>query len=159
MSDNFPQPASPATAAPPRYPSVISNSATIHCSRCGYDLTGSTVGGVCPECGTPVSRSLDPAVGGKTSGYAVASLVLGILSIVGCMVYGLPSMVCGPLAIYFSVLGKRQVRRHEAGGSSQGLAQAGFVLGLIGTIIAALCVLLILMFILVPFLIMIVTSP
>jgi|GEM_PF-2654703 len=31
------------------------------CMRCGYDLTGLDVKGVCPECSTPVFESLDSA--------------------------------------------------------------------------------------------------
>jgi len=72
-----------------------------------------------------------------TSGYAIASLVLGVLSLVTCTIYALPPFLFSPLAIGFAIAGKRQVKRGEAGGSSQGLATAGFVTGLIGLILSA----------------------
>src|SRR5262245_34223730 len=33
--------------------------ATIRCAQCGYDLTGSTIGKECPECGLPVAASIE----------------------------------------------------------------------------------------------------
>lgn len=30
----------------------------VHCRRCGYDLRGLQLNGLCPECGTPVGRSI-----------------------------------------------------------------------------------------------------
>ncbi len=85
-----------------------------------------------------VGSGLLGAQGMPTSGKAVASLVLGILSIVGCCMGGLPGVVCGGLAVIFSRGVKTQILRGEVHPSSQGMAVAGFVCGLIGLILGAL---------------------
>ncbi len=79
---------------------------TVYCVQCGYNLTGVAIGSKCPECGRTVAPSFHSQTL-PTSGKAVASMVLGICSIFGCGLYGLPSIVCGPLAIIFSVLAKK----------------------------------------------------
>ncbi len=42
-------------AAPPTTPTTLDTS--VHCIRCGYDLVGLPINGVCPECGTFVEDS------------------------------------------------------------------------------------------------------
>ena len=71
-----------------------------------------------------------------TSGYAVASLVLGITSLVTCTCYALPPLICGPLAIIFSNVAMRDIRTGVANPSSAGLAKAGKICGLIGLLLA-----------------------
>jgi uncharacterized protein DUF4190 len=104
---------------------------SVFCVQCGYNLTGVAIGSTCPECG----RTVAPSFHGQmlpTSGKAVASMVLGICSIVGCVMYGIPSLICGPLAIIFAIMAKKQVARGEAGSSSTGMATAGLICGIIG---------------------------
>lgn len=104
---------------------------SVFCVQCGYNLTGVAIGSTCPECG----RTVAPSFHGQmlpTSGKAIASLVLGICSIVGCVFYGIPSLICGPLAIIFALMAKRQVADAKAGGSSAGMATAGLVCGIVG---------------------------
>ena len=67
-----------------------------------------------------------------TSGYAVASLVLGIASLVTCFCYGVPALICGPLAMAFSSRARNDIRAGAANPSSAGLATAGKICGLIG---------------------------
>jgi len=65
----------------------------------------------------------------KTSGNAVASLVLGILSVIGCFFFtGIPAIICGALGL--SAIGKSNGR---LGG--KGMAIAGLVTGGIGTVL------------------------
>ena len=82
-----------------------------------------------------------------TSGYAVASLVLGIASLVLCMFYGLPALICGPLALVFSNMAGKDIRAGRVNPSSAGLAKAGKICGLIGLFLGILIVLTVVLFI------------
>jgi len=102
-------------------------SASIACVRCGYDLSGSAVGGSCPECGTPVAQSIRRhSSGAQGTGSAVTCMVLGILSLVVCA-------VLGPFAVstYYTYL--RQVESGEASAEGMAMAKAGLITGWIGT--------------------------
>ncbi|MEM7626663.1 MAG: DUF4190 domain-containing protein [Planctomycetota bacterium] len=128
----------PGAAASPRAGAGLQPQA-IMCPNCYQNLTGATIGSACPECGLVVGAGVAGSLANRpTSGYAVASLVLGIVSIVGCMLYGIPALICGPLAIIFARQAKKQVLRNEVSASSQSMATAGLVCGLIGTGLAAL---------------------
>jgi len=84
-----------------------------------------------------------PPVVQKTNGKSIAALVLGILSIMIPYV----GIILGIMAIIFSSLSLKELkRRYEQG---KGLAIAGLVCGIIGTIIYGL--LIILVFLLVIF--------
>jgi len=63
----------------------------------------------------------------RTSGLAIASLVLGILTVVACMgpFAGIPAIVCGHLA-------RRDCRRDPSVGGD-GLALGGLIVGYVGT--------------------------
>jgi len=69
-----------------------------------------------------------PPYGGppRTEGLAVASLVLGIVGLVGCLV------VAPILAIVFGLQAKTKISQNPAALQGAGMAQAGFVLGIIG---------------------------
>lgn len=117
----------------------------ISCPNCYHNLTGATIGAQCPECGLVVGAGIAGSLTQKpTSGKAVAALVLGILSIMGCASYGLLSIICGPLAILFAKQARAEVMQNAVSASSQGIATAGFVCGIIGTIMGGLVVLIIL---------------
>jgi hypothetical protein len=73
----------------------------------------------------------------SSSGRATTSLILGILSLVACgLLLGIPAMVVARQA-------KREIR--ESGGriGGDGLATAGFVTGLLGTLWSVLVLLLV----------------
>lgn len=145
-----PQPATPAQAYAPAHvapgPAGVRAQA-ISCPNCQYNLTGATIGMACPECGMIVGGGLLGANNMPASGKAVASLVLGIVSILGCMFYGIPAMICGPLALIFARQAKGQAQRGEVNPSSENMAMAGFVCGLIGTIMGAVVLVIIVGFI------------
>ena len=69
----------------------------------------------------------------KTEGMAIGALVCGILSAL-CGVIGCFGLVVGPIAIVLGVVSRRRIR--ESGGLTKGdgLALAGLVLGIIGTV-------------------------
>jgi len=104
---------------------------SVFCIQCGYNLSGVAIGASCPECGRTVAPSFHSQTL-PTSGKAIASLVLGISSIVSCMFYGVPTLVCGPLAIIFARQAKGQVERGEASDASAGMATAGLICGIVG---------------------------
>ena len=63
-----------------------------------------------------------PLAGASTNGFAVASLVLGILGIVAC---GVPAV----LALVFGYKARKQIAASGGGQSGRGMATAGIVLG------------------------------
>ena len=91
--------------------------------------------------GTPGSYGSAPGYAGppsESSGRAVTSLILGIVGLVTCLgpITGIPAMI----------LGKQATREIDASGGrleGRGLATAGFVTGLIATVLGVLGILLI----------------
>jgi hypothetical protein len=71
------------------------------------------------------------AVGAKTSGLAIASLVTGILSIVACPLFGIPGLITGFTA-------RRRIRESNGEETGEGLAAAGIITSLIGLILVGL---------------------
>ena len=61
----------------------------------------------------------------RTEGLAVASLVLGIAGLVVC------PLICSVLAIVFGTQAKNKIRQNPSL-QGEGMAQAGFILGIIG---------------------------
>lgn len=116
----------------PQFANPVSPEPTsLFCIQCGYNLTGIAIGSTCPECGRVVAVSFHGHTQ-PTSGKAVASMVLGICSIPACLFYGVPAVICGILAIFFSRTAKAQQKAGQAGGSTQGMATAGLTCGIIG---------------------------
>ena len=108
----------------------------LRCVQCGYNLTGLTIGGNCPECGTPIEVSLyRPAP--PTSGMAITSLTLGILSIPSCCCIGIPSIILGLMAFGFGLGAFAQIKNGDVSQQSRGLAIAGLVTGGIGFLLGA----------------------
>lgn len=112
-------------------PNANPTATAVTCLSCGYNLTGVVVGGQCPECGTPVSPAFQSA-GQRTCGFAITSMVLGIISIPGCMCYAVPTLICGVLAIVFWKLAKTQIASGSYRPASSSMATAGLVCGLVG---------------------------
>ncbi|MEM8835330.1 MAG: DUF4190 domain-containing protein [Planctomycetota bacterium] len=125
----------------------------VFCPSCGYDLRGSPIGGVCPECRYDYSKILQITQETGSSGFAVTSLVLGILSIVGCTGYGLPGLLFGIPGWIFGHYAIRRVDEGRAPASSRGMAKAGRICSIIGVSLSALA------FAAVLFMLVIVTIP
>jgi hypothetical protein len=86
----------------------------------------------------PQPYGQQPAYGAprRTEGLAVASLVLGIAGFIVCPV------VCSVLAIIFGVQARTKIRQ-DPSLQGAGMAQAGFVLGIIGVALGAIGLLII----------------
>lgn len=104
----------------------------IPCAACGYDLRGVKIGDNCPECGATVSQY---PIRDEAAGKAVASMVLGILSIVTCMMYGLPGLICGILAMVYAKRARLAVQSGHGHPIAVSMARAGRICGLIGMIL------------------------
>jgi len=121
------------------------------CSNCEYNLVGVRIGDPCPECGKLFL--LDEA-SEQRIGSAVAALVLGMLSIVTCMFYGIPGIVCGILAIVYAKKAREAVRLGRAPAFSLDFARAGKICGWVGLALAGLFFVLIVIYMVVIFSIM-----
>ena len=74
-----------------------------------------------------------------SSGLAIASMVLGIVSLFFCLWY--IAIPCGILAIVFGVMAGNKAKMGQAGGA--GMARAGIIMGCIGLAIDAIAVILV----------------
>jgi len=91
---------------------------------------------------------LDPGVTNTNAGYvgaqksipnANAVLVLGIISIVGCFLYGLPGLVCGIIALaMFKKVKATYLSNKPMYETSFKNANAGYICAIIGTILSGL---------------------
>jgi len=84
---------------------------------------------ITPPLPAPVTAQPQPQ---KSSGYATASLVLGIASMPVCFCLGVPSIVCGILAIIFQKNALRDIQAGTVSPASAGMAKAGRICGIIG---------------------------
>ena len=116
----------------------------IPCASCGYDLRGTKLGEQCPECGTVVTQY---PVQDQSTGKAVASLTLGIVSLATCMYYGLPSIICGWLAMHYAKKARLAVQDGAAPALTISMAKAGRVCGIIGLLLGCVMLGLILLYV------------
>lgn len=88
---------------------------------------------------------LDPGSGtgqnynGKALPYSTAVLVLGICSLVGCIIYGIPGLICGIIAL---VLHKKDKAIYNSNPEVYEMSfknsKAGYICAIIGTILSGL---------------------
>ena len=130
---------------------------TQKCEKCGEMIkanpgdAGKT--GDCPGCGSPILVAAGvgippepkhitvppPLTPPQTSGHAIASLVLGILSIVPGVYLG--GLVMGILAIVFSRMAVARIKAQPGRINGEGLATAGLVTGIVGLSLSVLIIL------------------
>ena len=67
----------------------------------------------------------------RTSGKAMWAMIVGIISIVFCYL----GVLIGPVAIVLAVQGKKDIRRSNGTQSGDGMATAGLVTGIVGTVL------------------------
>lgn len=73
-----------------------------------------------------------------TDGQATAALVVGILSLVGVLCYGVPALIMGPIAIYLGLHSRTRIRASGGALGGQGFAMAGWICGIVGVVLGAL---------------------
>jgi hypothetical protein len=69
----------------------------------------------------------------RTSGKAMWSMIVGIISIVFCYL----GVLIGPVAIVLAVLGKKDIKRSNGAQTGEGMATAGLITGIVGTVVQA----------------------
>ncbi|MHC4553411.1 MAG: DUF4190 domain-containing protein, partial [Planctomycetota bacterium] len=71
----------------------------MYCSKCGTQNPGNAI--QCINCGSPLSAAVQPGVLNQpqTCGLAIASLVMGILSIFCNVILAIPAIICGIIAL------------------------------------------------------------
>ena len=113
----------------------------VSCIVCGYNLTGAMVGGQCPECGSKVDESLHAASAGSNNGMAVASMVLGIISLptTCCCIIGLPTAITG---LILGSVAMNQIKTGRYAKGSRGMALAGIWCSAIALVLMVLWVML-----------------
>ncbi|HUR25080.1 MAG TPA: DUF4190 domain-containing protein [Candidatus Thermoplasmatota archaeon] len=136
----------------PRCATVIdvAPGATPVCPACGFGSTGGTPAAA--PMGTPLSppdawssQAAQPQPGAfgsppmgafpgqqKTSGKAIAALVLGIVSVCFALYLGI---ICGVIGLILGVLGMKEIDRNPHAMKGKGMAIAGIVLGSIGILV------------------------
>ena len=81
--------------------------------------------------------------------YAVATLVLGILSILGCFTYGIVGLICGIIAVSLHAKDKRTYNQNKVYyDKSYKVANAGNICAIIGLVLSAIGFLFLVLFIL-----------
>jgi len=131
---------------PPTQPPAEPQMSNVRCFRCGYPLQGIAIGSRCPECGTFVDVSMQPATALPTSGHAIAALVLGILSILGSCMYGLPGVILGGIGLSLAGNAKTAIAGGRSSPTSAGLMTAGRVCSIIGLCLGGLYLVAIVLF-------------
>lgn len=76
------------------------------------------------------------AVGRRTSGMAIASMVTSLLALATICLYGLPTFVLGPVGAIMGHLTRRRIR--TTGEEGDGMALAGIIIGWVSTGLAVL---------------------
>lgn len=88
----------------------------------------------------------------QSHGRATTSMVLGIVALVGILAtpfccVTLPAMFAGPFAIWTGASAKRQIDQNPAAYNNRGQAVAGFIMGIVATVLAVLLIIVIAVFI------------
>jgi hypothetical protein len=92
----------------------------------------------------PYPQYGQPAYGGYPApptnhGGALASMIVGIVSLVLACLYGV-GLLGAPVAWWLGAKAKREIDASQGRLAGRGMAQAGFILGIIGTVLLVLAV-------------------
>jgi DNA-directed RNA polymerase subunit RPC12/RpoP len=129
-----PHPVHAYAAAGDRAPTIVNTNdgkQAIACPRCR--AVSPITSNNCKSCGMPFTmEGTTLEASGTSNGFCVASLVLGIIGLpAACAV--IPSV----LAIIFGIIGYTQVQKSGVEGGGKGMAIAGIICGIAGTLLGA----------------------
>ncbi|MEV4413585.1 DUF4190 domain-containing protein [Catellatospora sp. NPDC049609] len=97
-------------------------------------------GGVYPYPGQPYAHPGYPphpyALGRRTNGMAIASMVTALLGLATICLYGIPTFVLGPTGAIMGHITRRRIR--TTGEEGDGMALAGIIIGWVGTGLAVM---------------------
>jgi prepilin-type processing-associated H-X9-DG protein len=117
------------------------------CPDCGNELIipAAAAGGgrETPYGVTVTGPGAIPGVVPRTSGRAIASLVLGLFSLVCCLFTGIPAIVLGSLGLV-------DIKEGRGAVTGKGMAISGIVLGSVGSTIVAIPIIIVLIALLLP---------
>ncbi len=115
------------------------------CAHCGYDLTGFSIGGTCPECGQRITPQQDPDLS-SPAGSSLFCGVLALLALFACfladdtltallMVFASFGLSC--VGVVLAVLARRSIKRWPVryAPGSMTIARLGFWLSAPGMIL------------------------
>lgn len=127
-----PHPVHAYAAAGERAPAIVrakDGKQSIRCPRCS--AVSPITANNCKSCGMPFTmEGTTIEATGTNNGFCVASLVLGIISLIPCT-FGITNV----LAIIFGIVGYNQVTKGGGEGGGKGMAIAGIILGAVGGLI------------------------
>ena len=98
-----------------------------------------------PNFQTPYGQQ--PGLVAPNNRFAIPALILGILSITGLCCYGVGGPLLGIPAIILGHIAKREIRESAGAQGGQGLAQAGFITGIVGSVLGVLGFIVVILFI------------
>ncbi|MFK7787969.1 MAG: DUF4190 domain-containing protein [Phycisphaeraceae bacterium] len=124
-NDPAPQPPQPQQQPPVNYAAAQPSYVNVPCQGCGYNLTGVAIGGTCPECGTTVDSSLYASAAAPANGFAITSMVIGIVSLASSCCC--PAGFLGIVGLIFGIVAMNQINNGSYASSSRGMALAGLI--------------------------------
>ena len=101
----------------------------LRCIDCNYDISGTPVGGTCPECGKSVIESIRATLVYAQPNYTAANcLIIGMISL---FTFGLLS----PIAIWLYFNAKREMKDGNFSKSEHMQANIGLLLSIISIVL------------------------
>ena len=89
-----------------------------------------------PATQVPPSIAVAPTPG-RTDSTAIAALVVGLISPIAAMFYGVPGVIAGSVALFLGLSSRRRIKRSGGTLHGGGLALAGWIVGLCGIVLGA----------------------
>lgn len=108
------------------------------CPKCNY--SNQDFDNVCVSCGTQLDNyshynSFTPNMPVITNGFSIASMILGISSIVLACCYGI-GIIPGILGVIFGFMARKKIDNSQGRERGSGFALAGIITGFIGILFA-----------------------